>query len=40
MLSASDAAYPLLSSNPTARELDELFTPHLVELNLECQHYF
>jgi hypothetical protein len=33
MLSASDTAYPLLSANPTARELDELFTPNLVELN-------
>src|SRR3954462_7072617 len=32
MLSASDTAYPLLSASPTARELDELFTPNLFEL--------
>lgn len=33
MLSASDTAYPLLSANPTTRDLDELFTPNLVELS-------
>lgn len=32
MLSASDTAYPLLKANPTARELDELYTPNLFEL--------
>ena len=32
VLSPSDTAYPLLKSNPTERELQELFTPNLFEL--------
>ena len=32
MLSPSDTAYPLLKENPTGRELQELFTPNLLEL--------
>jgi TnpA family transposase len=32
MLSPSDTAYPLLKANPSARELDEIFTPNLFEL--------
>ena len=32
MLSTSDTAYPLLKENPTGRELQELFTPNLLEL--------
>ena len=32
MLSPSDTAYPLLKENPTGRELEELFTPNLLEL--------
>lgn len=32
MLSASDTAYPLLKASPSARELDELYTPHLFEI--------
>jgi hypothetical protein len=34
VLSPSDTAYPLLKSNPTERELQELFTPNLFELGL------
>ena len=32
MLSASDTAYPLLKASPSARELDELYTPTLFEI--------
>jgi TnpA family transposase len=32
MLSSADTAYPLLKADPSARELDELFTPNLFEL--------
>ncbi len=32
MLSASDTAYSLLKVSPSARELDELYTPTLFEL--------
>ncbi len=31
VLSATDTAYPLLKSNLSARELDELFPPNLFE---------
>ena len=32
MLSPSDTAYPILNESPTGRELQELFTPNLLEL--------
>lgn len=32
MVSASDTAYPLLKAGPSARELDELYTPSLFEI--------
>jgi Domain of unknown function (DUF4158) len=38
MLSASDTAYPRLKASPTARELDELFTPNLFELTFAESH--
>ena len=38
MLSASDTAYPLLKASPTARELDELFTPNPFELIFAESH--
>ena len=38
MLSPSDTAYRLLKSNPTERELQELFTPNLFELGFAGQN--
>jgi hypothetical protein len=38
MLSASDTAYPLLKASPSARELDEFFTPNLFELTFAEKH--
>jgi hypothetical protein len=38
VLSPSDTAYPLLKSNPTERELQELFTPNLFELGFARQN--
>jgi hypothetical protein len=32
MPSASDTAYPRLKANPTAKELDEIYTPNIFEL--------
>ena len=37
-LRASDTAYPLLKASPTARELDELFTPNLLERTFAESH--
>jgi Domain of unknown function (DUF4158) len=37
MLSASDTAYPLLKASPSARELDELYTPNLFEIGFAEQ---
>ena len=37
MLSPSDTAYPLLKAHPSARELEEIFTPTLFELTFAEQ---
>ena len=38
LLSASDTSYPLLNTSPSARELDEAFTPNLFELAFAGKH--
>ena len=38
MLSPSDTAYPMLKAHPSARELEEIFTPTLFELGFAEQH--
>jgi Domain of unknown function (DUF4158) len=37
MISPADTAYPLLKASPTARDLDELYTPDLFELGFAEQ---
>src|ERR1035438_2907631 len=37
MLSPSDTAYPLLKAHPSAREVEEIFTPTLFELTFAEQ---
>jgi hypothetical protein len=38
VLSPSDTAYPLLKASPSARELQEIFTPNLFELKFAEEH--
>ena len=38
MLSPIDTAYPILKESPTGRELQELFTPNLLELGFAREH--
>jgi hypothetical protein len=38
MPSASDTAYPRLKTNPSAKELDEIYAPNIFELVFAAEH--